>query len=138
MEEKQKTSSFFIAPEPEIPVDAIVFGVEKRIENERMRKARYQFIFGLVSLPLSLIFSVPILKFLTAEIVSSGFFEYVKLIFSDISGILPHWQDAALVLAESFPGFSMILFLFLLSFFFLSLRSIFMGKGRPVFRGRFT
>jgi hypothetical protein len=132
MDEEKKIISLF-AQEFEAPSESIVFGVQERIKKYRAHKARQQFIFGVISLPLSVLFFIPIVRLLFTEITNSGFFEYVKLIFSDIAGVLPHWQEAGIALAESFPAVGAILFLCILSFFLFSLRSLYMGKSRLIY-----
>ena len=70
----------------------------------------------------SLLGLIPAFKVLSNDLMESGFYEYLSLIFSNSNSIASHWRELSLSLAESLPTASIALSLSLILIFFLSLK----------------
>lgn len=86
---------------------------EQRISRARRRLA----IFSVISV-VSLMFFVPVFKFVLSDIYGSGFLQYISLFFSDFEIVSVYWQNFTLLLLESVPAMSLAL-LFIVVFSFL-------------------
>ena len=70
----------------------------------------------------SLLGLIPAFKVLSNDLMESGFYEYLSLIFSNSNSIASYWRELSLSLAESLPTASIALSLSLILIFFLSLK----------------
>ncbi|OGI60309.1 hypothetical protein A2641_01125 [Candidatus Nomurabacteria bacterium RIFCSPHIGHO2_01_FULL_37_25] len=71
---------------------------------------------------VSLYSLAPAFRMLALDFSQSGFYEYLSLTFSSGGSIVAYWKDFLLLLAESLPVMSILLFLMLVFVFFLSLK----------------
>ncbi|OGF36144.1 hypothetical protein A2482_02640 [Candidatus Falkowbacteria bacterium RIFOXYC2_FULL_48_21] len=92
-----------ISPSPEL-FDKIITRI--RIE-ERVRSAKRRAILFTLILALSLYALIPAVRSARAAIDTSGFFNFVSLIFSDLQAVMASWQDFALSLLEAIPTLSL-------------------------------
>ncbi|KKP87448.1 MAG: hypothetical protein UR91_C0048G0002 [Candidatus Nomurabacteria bacterium GW2011_GWC2_35_8] len=67
---------------------------------------------------------VPVFRIMLKDLTQSGFYEYFSLAFSSNGLIITYWKDFLLLLAESLPIMSIIMFLMLIFIFLLSLKYI--------------
>ncbi len=77
---------------------------------------------------------MPAFKILMANFSQSGFYEYFSLAFSSSGTLIIYWKDFLLLLAESLPAMSMILFLTLILVFLFSLKYI----TRQIIKGQLS
>lgn len=75
----------------------------------------------------------PSLKMLTENLASSGFFNFMALLFADWKAVSANWQSFAMVLLQSLPALSFALFLAVLLAALQSAKSIF--KNIKIIRG---
>lgn len=76
-----------------------------RVETARMRAARMRLaLFGALSFA-SLAALFPALQYAAQGFYQSGSYEYLSLVFSDGTALLPYWKEFLLTLAESLPVF---------------------------------
>ncbi len=90
------------------------------IRNRRIARLKL-WIFSFVG-SASLIGLVPAWKALSSDLVQSGFYEYLSLVFSNSGSILFYWKELAFSIAESLPTTSIILSFSLVFILFLSLK----------------
>jgi len=77
--------------------------VMERVHNEQRKKRNFRMsLFGLLSAG-SLGILIPAVKFLLDSLASSGFYEYVSLLFSPDSAVYASLHEALLSIAESLP-----------------------------------
>ena len=95
-------------PEPSPQLLETVLG---RIAVKKRRRARRRFVFFAAAFAASAIGSVPAYQFFRAEFYSSGFAQFLWLVFSDPGMAIAYWQDFGLSLLELLPiaGFTTIL-----------------------------
>lgn len=75
-----------------------------------------------LALAISLLAFLPALRMLSQNIIDSGFIHFASLIFSDFSIVMTHWKIFALILLETLPIVSLILFLIVLFLFLESVK----------------
>ncbi len=92
--------------------------VEKSQKHNALIKL---WVFSLVGLS-AIIALIPVLTMLVNDFRQSGFYEYFSLIFT--GGVLSNWKELLLILGESLPVVSIILFLSLVFILFLSSRHL--------------
>lgn len=105
---------------PEVPA-GLLDKILARIQKEKRFSAIRQTIIFTCTLMASLLACFPAFKLLYAEANQSGFLNFLSLIFSDFSLIMPYWQNFGLALLESLPSISLAAFLFI---FIMVLQSI--------------
>lgn len=75
-----------------------------RIDTEqRLQRARRRLCLAVSMLLPAIFFSVSAWQSFQSELYTSGFFQYVRLLFSDSFAVFTDWQDYSLSLVESFP-----------------------------------
>ena len=89
--------------------------------QERILVVRRIIIFS-VMLLASLFELAPSFKTLLFDFNKSGFMSFLSLAFTDFSSIIAHWQSFAMILLETVPAISIVLFLAVLLIFLESLR----------------
>lgn len=109
-----------------------------RIEAEKKRRAaraRLGFVMGIFF--ASIISVIPVWNAFWVSIASSGFGQYLTLIFSDSKVVANNWQDFGLSLLESLPvmnvaGFLAVLLVLLLTmkFMFIYSKTVFTKLSR--------
>lgn len=79
-----------------------------RLQREKRRAARFKLagFSALAIISFALIF--PAINYLLGQLASSGFSQYVSLIFSDGAYLTSYWQEFILALAESLPVLGLI------------------------------
>lgn len=79
-------------------------------KEERLLVLRRTIIFS-ITLIGSLIGFVPSLRMLLADFNQSGFLNFFSLIFSDFSSVATYWHSFSLILLETLPAVSIVVFL---------------------------
>ena len=64
------------------------------------------------------------MKMLLTDVAKSGFLYFFSLLFSDFSVVITSWKNFSLILLETLPAITVILFLMLLLAFLLSIKSL--------------
>ena len=96
----------------------------KRIHREeRLLVFRKVVIFSVMMVG-SLVGFVPSLKMLLADFSQSGFINFFSLIFSDFTVVRTYWQSFAMILLETLPALSLVLFLGVLLILLQSIKSL--------------
>jgi hypothetical protein len=98
--------------------------VSKENKKDKIRTWSYS-ITGVLS--VSLLF--PVISKMVDGFGSSGFFEYISLIFSDSSIILTYWKEFVLLIINSVPFMSFGLSLILVFVLFVSIKKV-LGQFR--------
>ncbi|MCK9352259.1 MAG: hypothetical protein WCT49_05040 [Candidatus Paceibacterota bacterium] len=88
-------------------VSAVLF----RIQHHKRRIARIKFTLLGLSSALSAAAIFPVISYTVSGFVSTGFYQYISLAFSDGGAILPYWKEFIMTLAESLPAFEISLLL---------------------------
>ena len=94
-----------------------------RIGIARRRTARIRFsllMFGIISSGIAL---VPAVTYAVSEFQTSGFYEYLSLLFSDSTIAFAYWREIGYSLVESTPSLAVLLLVFLGASFIWSLRN---------------
>lgn len=82
-----------------------------RLDKEQKRMIKvHLFIFGLVDV-LAFAGLVASLFNITRLLATSGFGQYLSLIFSDSGAVVYYWQELVMTLAESLPALGVIVLL---------------------------
>jgi hypothetical protein len=104
--DKERSNSFRVTAKltpPRELYDKILF----RVEKERVRAARIRLaLFGVTSFA-SFIALFPALQYATRGFYQSGSYEYLSLVFSDGTALLPYWKEFFFTILESMPVFEM-------------------------------
>ena len=106
------------------PSEELLNSILKEIAIRKKHRAQKRFVFGVLTLVVSIAAFFPALQYFNSEIIQSGFYHYISLIVSDGAAILGYWQNFLLLVIESLPVFALILILAVLWIFFASLRQI--------------
>ncbi|MFA5831017.1 MAG: hypothetical protein WC878_04280 [Candidatus Paceibacterota bacterium] len=78
-----------------------------RVDRDRMRAARIRLaLFGAMSF-VSFIALFPALQYAARGFYQSGSYEYLSLLFSDGTALLPYWKEFFFTILESMPVFEM-------------------------------
>lgn len=75
-------------------------------ENKIALVKRRLILFSVI-LALSAIASFPTVNILQKELAVSGFWQYVKLLFSDFGTTITYWKDFGLLILETLPAISL-------------------------------
>jgi hypothetical protein len=75
------------------------------------------------------------ISYASNEFYTSGFYDFLSLLFSDSATALSHWQEISLSLAESLPSLAILLLLSITTVFLWSLRHT-VRDVKVVFRTR--
>ena len=106
------------------PPKGLLEKILKRIhKEERLLAFRRIIIFSLM-LAGSLLGFFPSLKMLLSDFNSSGFISFFSLIFSDFSSVTTYWQSFTMILLETLPAVSLVLFLAVVLIFLQSIKSL--------------
>jgi hypothetical protein len=109
-----------------IPAHQVPAGLKKkiifRISERQRRIATIRFVLFLSILLMSVTYIMPAVSNLYSEMVQSGFFEFVSLLFSNFSHVLVVGGDYLFSLMEYLPIFSLAVFLFTFFTILLSAR----------------
>jgi hypothetical protein len=103
--------TLFNTLEPITPAKKLSLGVLLRIRRYEQRVARVKFVLLSTSSFISGIALVPVVSYAVSGFASSGFYEYLSLLYLDGMAILPYWKEFALTLAEAVPLFEISLVL---------------------------
>ncbi len=95
-----------------------------KVSLKQRRRAIWEFVCSSLVFVATLGLLVPAVSAAHNAMVSSGFYQYIALIFSNFSEVMSSWQDFMFSLLESLPVFSIIVFLAILFFLLASLRYI--------------
>lgn len=105
----QKLFSYVDTQEPS---QELLGKIMSRIEGERkMATIKRKIIAFSVALAGSILALAPAFKMVWDGISSSGFVQFLSLLFTDSEIVLAYWQSFVMTLLESLPMFSIILFL---------------------------
>lgn len=100
----------------ETPPDELFERIILRIgKEEKKQKVKKRIVFFSVFLTISFLGLVYSFVMVQNALISSGFMEFLSLIFSDFSIIAKYWQNFAFTLLESLPVFSIVISLSMLS-----------------------
>jgi len=122
--------------DPETPRE-LLHAILVRIELARRRAAAVRLVARGMVMILSGVLLVPSMSYAINEFYTSGFYEYVSLLFSDGSVALAHWQEISFSLAESLPSLALLILASITAIFLWSLRSA-ARDTRVVFTMRIT
>jgi len=103
--------TLFNTLKPLAPKKELSLGVLLRIRRYEQRVARIKFVLLSASSFISGIALVPVVSYAVSGFASSGFYEYLSLLYSDGIAVLPYWEEFALTLAEAVPVFEISLVL---------------------------
>lgn len=92
------------------PNSALYSKILENIENKQRSFARRRFFVFLFLFLGSSIAIIPISNMLYTDFAQSGFIQFFSLIFSDSKLIVSYWHNFALILMESLPVVSSIIF----------------------------
>ena len=86
--------------QPPMGLEGKIIGAIRRHQRRasRLKLIRSGFLFY-----LSGFLSIFAIQFVSAELAASGFFQYLSVMFSEGTNLLPLWKEFALVIAESAP-----------------------------------
>jgi hypothetical protein len=107
--------------DPETPRE-LIHMILVRIERARRRAARLRLVALGTVMAVSGMTLVPALTYTSREFYTSGFYDYLSLIFSDGALALSHWQEISLSLAESLPSIALLVLASVAAVFFWSMR----------------
>jgi hypothetical protein len=96
---------------PKNPTKELSLAVLLHIRRYEQRMARIKFALLSLSSFISGVMLVPTVSYALSGFVSSGFYEYLSLLYSDGMGILPYWKEFTLTLADAIPVFEISLVL---------------------------
>jgi len=132
----QDFQTIFNALEPISPEKDISSGVLRRIQGYQQRIARIRLaVFG-VGTAVFAVALVPVFINTVSAFESTGFYQYLSLVFLDGAAVLPYWKEFSLSLVESLPAFEISL---LLAVVFAVLQSLKLAiKNMPVAFYRFN
>lgn len=99
------------------------------IRKEERRRARLYLFVATIVVPSSVFGAWLSASLMVQEFLSSSFYTYLSLLFSDTDIVLAYWQQFALSLAESIPLIGVTVFLIALAALLVSLRT-FLGNVR--------
>lgn len=100
--------------------------VMSSIKNERRRLAMCRrFVLASITCMAALLALYPVWNAFHAEFLSSGFSQFLSLLFWDTRSVLDNWQDYLLSLLESFPIVNAAVLLAVIWSFLVSLKFIF-------------
>jgi ABC-type phosphate/phosphonate transport system permease subunit len=103
-------------------------GLLEKILKRIHREERFFIIrrLGIFSVTLlgSIIAFIPVLKMLLSDFAKSGFFNFFSLAFSDFSTVASYWQNFTVILLETLPIISLVLFLAVILVFLQSVKSL--------------
>ncbi len=99
--------------------------VDAQVSHARLLTARIHAALFSIFTIVSGIVLVPVLQYASEELYTSGFTEYMKLLFSDTNVALSAWQTFAFSLFESLPSLAILLTLGVGVAFIWSLRGVF-------------
>lgn len=123
---KKELEKIFAQLVPIEPPAGLLEKVISQIQREKqilVLKRRITFFsFGLCG---SLIAFMPVFKLVKIEILSSDFWQFLSLIFSDFGMVLQNWQDFGFALLERLPVLSVISGLLMIFAFYQFLRLLF-------------
>lgn len=92
-------------------------------KEERLFVLRKVVLFS-ITFTGSVIGFIPALKMLISDFTQSGFLRFFFLIFSDFSSVITYWQSFTLILLETLPALSLVLFLTVLLVLLQSVKSL--------------
>ncbi|MCX6736294.1 MAG: hypothetical protein NTZ13_04380 [Candidatus Parcubacteria bacterium] len=105
-----------------IPPREVYHHILFRIETERVRSARIRLaLFSTASLLAGAAF-YPAFQYALQGIYRSGSYEYISLIFSDGTALLPYWKEFFFTLIDALPVFEIALILTLALVFLESIK----------------
>jgi hypothetical protein len=110
-------------------LSSLIFNNIKELEERKIRVRRYIYMF---SGSLSFIFLIFALSYTFNQLYQSGFYEYLSLVFSDISLAFSFWEDLIVSLISTLPMFSILIsftFVFTTLIFF---KKFFLDLKRPL------
>lgn len=107
--------------------EKIIFQIEVEIEKRKERQILFSFALSALS-----VFAFTSFLFLAGEeLINSGFWQILKLIFTDTSIVFAHFSEYLYSLIETMPVFEFLLFLIPLFAFLLSLNYLIQRAGPP-------
>lgn len=106
------------------PPESLYKTIISRIQFEKIRRAKIRLVFFGITALASITASVPALSVVHRELTSSGFYQYIPLIYSDSGLVLFQWKEFSLLLIESLPTVSIIIFMTVIFTFIVSFKSI--------------
>ncbi|MFA6919416.1 MAG: hypothetical protein WC244_04925 [Patescibacteria group bacterium] len=94
------------------PPQALLGHILLRLENEKkLVVLKRRVAFFSVGLIFSVLALIPAFQLVWNGISSSGFVQFLSLLFTDSEIVMAYWQSFALTLLESLPALSIIIFL---------------------------
>ncbi|HOZ36753.1 MAG TPA: hypothetical protein PLR18_02900 [bacterium] len=132
----QSYQKLFTHLKPAEPPAGLLTVVMARLAKEERRaiaRSRRHLFFVSLLLLGSLWAFFPAVKLVYTDLIASGFFQYLSLLFSDFSVIASSWQSYAFSLLETMPVVSLTLFLAVTFVFLFALR-FFTADFRCAFR----
>lgn len=106
------TETFYSEPPKEL-----LGKILQRIREERRILVLRRITFLSLLLAGSLIGLVPSFKMLLSDFNQSGFLNFLSLMFSDFSSVATYWKSFSLILLQTLPAVSLVVFLAVLLVF---------------------
>jgi hypothetical protein len=106
------------------PPENLFNKIISRINEEERSISKRKTLFFSVIVLLSLFLFVPIFNNLKSEILKSGIYEFILVIFMDLNLTIIYWQDFSLAFFERIPMMALIVFLFNISIFLWSTKNL--------------
>lgn len=106
------------------PPKGLLEKIMKRIHREERLLVLRRIIIFSAMLIGSVAAFVPSFKTLSADLSQSGFLRFFSLIFSDFSSIRMYWQSFTMILLETLPVVSVVIFLAVLLAFLESIKHL--------------
>ena len=103
---------------PPTELEGVILG---KIQEKEKRNAFVQCVVGGIFAIGSCIGTISAFLYMGKSIGTSGFYEYVSLLFSDSGSLLSYWKEFSMSLAESLPLFGLTIALILIGIFIWSL-----------------
>ena len=85
------------------PESWLYIAILERIESEKRHLAKVRLVYTSIIGTLSLFTLLSSVSYFANEFSQSGFYQYLRLIFSDGGSLFPYWKELSLSLAESLP-----------------------------------
>lgn len=114
---KKDMTNYYIEP----PIGLLEKVLKRVHKEERLLVLRRIIIFS-ITLLASLSGLVPSYKILLSGFNQSGFMNFFSLMFSDFSFVMAHWQSFTMILLESLPAISLVVFLAVVLVFLQSIK----------------
>ena len=120
------------------PSPVLFNSIRARISAAERSLARRRFFLTACGAFISGVLMVPALQHLSAEFATSGFYQYMSLLFSDSAILMSNWKTFTWSIAESLPALGLSLVLASAAAFFWSLGGMAKNAKRAFVRAQYS